>query len=643
MPDPLHALVYQLKRTRSLIVVREQRPKQICQVTLEKFMSFGLGSSAFGNTITCLGCANGAGKGSNHRACPNVGTLCCTACNLVKYCSDYCQKQHWSRHRLVCEHPLLNPDWQPAWIGEARKPTFLIHLSYRPPSQRPVESLWGNIPGFDCLQLKFNEGLDPRRNFKLCFPASGDIRDLVKTVNGLPKDYLGQCDILLNDIDAVTMNRNLAVLVALLGPGPSLDESAEVATHLMYSSGLTENTSTYVRRCLYQIYGNGSGDGDILFRSSPTIRGQGKIYAMQTSIGTKRPMEMFFSDLDAEKTNASRKDVLLDPMHEDERHRMFSDLKPEHRIAFMRFWETGILAPFALDASVFSRHNPLLFSPQGEWLGRKDANPLRGWDIPAVLQSGAKHGTEPADIFGCLFFHVKDELREFARRMKDFQINLHLTQFDARVLSKGLSVGVLNAFNGPIFDRVQLSNLLDIIGVRGCLVDWGPLINRENKHSSIVAYSANWHHGRSDATAKDNPRLMEILSKKCLASPDLQVRLGTIFDQGMHSPALIRLIESLDAFVDHEASFLDYLQEHEADFGLNKANLQVRKYHKVHPKRFGIPLAFPRQKLPNLLKEEFYNYFVLGNLQYSSRFVEFEGAGQTSSQENRGDRRARFA
>ena len=107
--------------------------------------------------------------------------------------------------------------------------------------------------------------------------------------------------------------------------------------------------------------------------------------------------------------------------------------------------------------------------------------------------------------------------------MKDFKVNLHLTQFDPRVLSKGLSVGVLNAFDGAVFDRIQVSNLMDVVGVKEILVDWGPLLRQpeENRHAAIIAHSREWHYGRAEATAKDNPRLMQVLSKKCLTSPDL--------------------------------------------------------------------------------------------------------------------------
>ncbi len=74
-------------------------------------------------------------------------------------------------------------------------------------------------------------------------------------------------------------------------------------------------------------------------------------------MGLKRLLEMFSAEHDREKVNASRKEVVLDPIQEDDRHRMFSDLKPEHRVVFTLFWETGVLAPFSVDTAGFTRPN----------------------------------------------------------------------------------------------------------------------------------------------------------------------------------------------------------------------------------------------------------------------------------------------
>ncbi|KAG6834354.1 hypothetical protein H0H93_010251 [Arthromyces matolae] len=157
--------------------------------TLETFLSLGLGSAVDGLTLSEVPCANH--DSSRGQPCASTGILLCPK--------------------------------------EKREPRF------HPTNTHPSE-----IPAYDCLRISHNETerASVNRDFKLCFAASGDIRNLIQTVNGLPAGYRGRCDILLNDTDSITVNKKLVILYALLGAGPSIEESAEIALHLMYSSAL---------------------------------------------------------------------------------------------------------------------------------------------------------------------------------------------------------------------------------------------------------------------------------------------------------------------------------------------------------------------------------------------------------------------
>lgn len=104
---------------------------------------------------------------------------------------------------------------------------------------------------------------------------------------------------------------------------------------------------------------------------------------------------------------------------------------------------------------------------------------------------------------------------EFARRMKEFHIDIYLTQFDPQVLSKGISTGVLPAFEGACFDRVETSNMADYGGILEALINWGSLLNKDNEHACLLFHSTNWHHSRPNAIAQSNPRTAEILIERC--------------------------------------------------------------------------------------------------------------------------------
>jgi Domain of unknown function (DUF4470) len=238
-----------------------------------------------------------------------------------------------------------------------------------------VGSLWDKTPSYDILNLRLNEGQSSSlyQDFKICLsgkhpcshvnhifirpPGTSDLRNLVRTVNSLPRSYRGQCDVLFNDADAISSNRNLLILYILLTPGPPADEAAELALHLMHSARLTSLASTYVRRCVSSIYGDSPKSSEMTFQRTFATRGQGKLHTSQPATAIKRPMEMFFSRYDLSKALRRRRDILLDPTTVDDRHKVLASLEPAHRLAVVHYWRTGVMAPHSLDLSEFTEPN----------------------------------------------------------------------------------------------------------------------------------------------------------------------------------------------------------------------------------------------------------------------------------------------
>lgn len=187
--------------------------------------------------------------------------------------------------------------------------------------------------------------------------AAGDLRNLIQIVNCLPNSYTGKVDILLNNSNTDVLNRMLVILCVLLNPGPTSDESAELATHLMYSARLPETGASYVRHCANIVYEEDPRDGEMSFQTTLTTRGRGKLYSAQPAASIKRPIEMLFSSYSLARGMASKREVFQDPFLIDDRHKLLSSLRPPHRLALHCFWETGVLAPFSMDLNHFTSPN----------------------------------------------------------------------------------------------------------------------------------------------------------------------------------------------------------------------------------------------------------------------------------------------
>jgi hypothetical protein len=59
-----------------------------------------------------------------------------------------------------------------------------------------------------------------------------------------------------------------------------------------------------------------------------------------------------------------------------------------------------------------------MFDETGSWLSSDTDNILDGWDLQEVVRSGAACGAEPEDLCGCVFFYLRAQYIEFARRLE---------------------------------------------------------------------------------------------------------------------------------------------------------------------------------------------------------------------------------
>ncbi|TFK68726.1 hypothetical protein BDN72DRAFT_841402 [Pluteus cervinus] len=581
-----------------------------------------------------LPCANLIDGGSGQVAhCSQPATLFCSKCRLVKYCSKKCQNSHWKEHKKACNHPLRSPAWKPAWEVEGREPSFVID---DPPANIMEQQntfgrktyLWENTPAADYLQLRKNEGSAAvDQDLKLCFAASGDIRNLIKTVNGLPENYRGKCDIYFNDKEPLVTNHNLVALFALLNPDIPLDRAVDLAIHLTYSSALTPAMARDFYQCITAIYAN--PPSSLCWSGELPTRGLGKLRFTQLTTDTLDILQTYLSNYPLRDALQGMREIMMSPQRVDYRHKHMLVLKSEHRLPYEYYRNMGIISPFSVDTTTFTEPNRTIFDQEGRWLSMDSTNPLYGWHMTDVCASSKKYNIDVADIYGCFFYYLKDEFEKFAKRVQNCNVNIYITQFEAHTLSKmirswtnqggNISQTVLN-----IFDRIDTSNIIDYVGIEPILDDWGPLLNRRNPHAVLSAASMNWYVRDPDAQALNQPdfvksKLQELM--KLLGISYQSPSRGN--PEKLQYGVTYNLMLSIGMLHDDGVPFQAYLGQEHAESAARQNKLQIRQRRRIRPKRLGHRFA-DGDKMPTYTPARVYDVFTLGGGEPEIRFLEFE-------------------
>ncbi|PPQ79343.1 hypothetical protein CVT26_007458 [Gymnopilus dilepis] len=575
-----------------------------------------------------LPCANV--QAEKYTACGNPGTSACSACKLVSYCSKACQKAHWATHKKDCRNKMRSVDWKPIWIREGRQPMFIANETLEEESARRFSegwslgvSLWGNMPAIDVLNLPLNEN-DFKKDYHLAFigvyiyhpkyithnnthlylPASGDLRHVVHTINALPLDYSGRLNIFINDGTLHVACRNLVVLL-ILGNIPDQATAADMALHFWYSAFLPFEYRVQILLLLTQfLEGHTSNLG---VEATVPLGPKAKMAVCFPQPAAEVLLQFASSPLSVGDVQKEYERVRNVPSRADYRDRMYSQLRPSHRVAFQEYRRFGIVLPFGAANAHFNVPNLSLFSPNGRWMQNDYADPLKGWDTKAVIEAGKAHGAHVEDIYGCLYFFLSSEFRQFAERLRTFNISFSMSSFDARDIPQMILKGVLAA---PLtmppsikFDRIEVSNILDgnYVGIDGVLSQWGAFL-KGGKDASVLGYFMNWiaqeEEGRASTAGGGDGAVGEGLVmaavQKTMESDGI---IGRPKREDMQRLLFAAMSDS-EALYENSKPFAAYLKKQGLDAVLRKTKLRLRQKHRIVPHRLLAPLGAVANALP---------------------------------------------
>ncbi|OBT80489.1 hypothetical protein VF21_00845 [Pseudogymnoascus sp. 05NY08] len=320
--------------------------------------------------------------------------------------------------------------------------------------------------------------------------ASGDFRNVVKTIALLPKSYNQPIDITINDLDLDIVARNVIMLLIALTVD-NIDEAADCIIHIWYSalirksdldilqqrvrpliedvcekirsklpSAILAKTWTFGQRSMRLVLKRSSWDNLLFYMSIP-------------------------EGLTVQRANQIRTAVTLPESRKDYRDRHLLLQSRSHRIAKNRYWADGLLLPFGSPRYEFKEPNPTFFQTADTWPIRDNADPLNGWSLKEVEDCSS--GPASNDIYGKLFYYLRTELRAFALRLSDLQISFWLFQMNASDLPNHLETS--------FFSRIEVANSSDrgYLGIHSTAFSMMPLLQGPlvNPHATLITLFMN--------------------------------------------------------------------------------------------------------------------------------------------------------
>lgn len=194
--------------------------------------------------------------------------------------------------------------------------------------------------------------------------ASGDIRNVLKTVACLPDEYQQPISLILNDRDFDVVARNLIMLLAALNIDKSPDEVLDTVIHVWYSAKLQTShlclLQSLVRPLFQEVCAkvenkpNGTLLGKTWTFGSKSLRvilSKEKWMLLPCFLEVPNGLSCSLAD-------EIRKATTLAQGRKDYRDRDTLLQKPPHRVCKQRFREDGVLLSFAQPRQTFNSPNP---------------------------------------------------------------------------------------------------------------------------------------------------------------------------------------------------------------------------------------------------------------------------------------------
>ena len=210
------------------------------------------------------------------------------------------------------------------------------------------------------LNLAHNEGNTHIEDLNLCFAACGDVKNVIKSIVGIPDSYDGTVMCIINDKDQLIVARNVVLLLTSLVFPPVI--AAEIMLHIWYSARLKpkmlQDVKDRVRPLIVQALKKFEQKNDNTLLSETWTFGS---RALSRSL-YKHQWESTLRLLDAKhpvsNSEAHKQYVMLNATGMDVLEHCLSEMSPSRRVCTVKRRESGMFLPFGSCMEEYTCPNP---------------------------------------------------------------------------------------------------------------------------------------------------------------------------------------------------------------------------------------------------------------------------------------------
>ncbi|OTA07713.1 hypothetical protein A9Z42_0086210 [Trichoderma parareesei] len=346
------------------------------------------------------------------------------------------------------------------------------------------------MPAFDVLRLGSNEGNGYGKQLNLLFAASGDLRNVVKTLAEIPSSYNEPVTVTVNDRDFDIVARN-AILLLIALVLDDMDEAIDCIIHIWYSALIRRSDLEILQQRIRPLIESvcakvkGKQSTSILAKTFTFGQRSLRLVLQKSSWDDLLAYMSVPAGLTAEQANRIRVACTLAESRKDYRHRQWLMQSPSHRVAKERFRQDGVLLPFGSSRDEFQEPNPTLYQSIDIWPMKDASDPLSGWSPKDVEDTSS--GPATADIYGKLFYFLRGLLRSFILQCSKLHISFRLFHLDFSDLNTHLEPNY--------FSRIEVSNVSDngYVGIHRTVAMMAPLLQGPlvNRHATLITLFMN--------------------------------------------------------------------------------------------------------------------------------------------------------